>query len=100
MYEEGESDPTNTQEVLLTSMDELESENINIFPNPADNFILINANESISLIELYNNKGQLLSKNKTNGKSFEFDISEFEAGIYFLRIETKNNTFSKQIIKK
>lgn len=100
IYDEGESGPTNTQEVLLTSTDEIDSEKVNVFPNPAAKYVLINSKEAISTIELYNSKGQFLSKTKTNEKSYKLDISELEAGIYFLRIETKTNTFSKQIIKK
>lgn len=100
VYEEGESDPTNTQEVLLTSNDEFAAESIKVFPNPADDFVFLNSDELIYSIKLYNYNGQVLIEKNTKAKSSKLDVSELMPGIYFLKMETGNQSVVRQIIKK
>jgi len=76
---------------------------VSIYPNPASNQISIDANfmhnETITTI-MYNISGALISQteNKYNSEPIQLDISTREAGIYFLKISTKNYTVTKKII--
>ena len=100
VYEEGESDPTNTQEVLLTGIDDIEDVNIEVFPNPADDKVFLNSKETIHSVRLYDYTGQVLMKKSINDKSHQLNISELKPGIYFLMMETENRSVTEQIIKK
>jgi hypothetical protein len=73
---------------------------INIYPNPAKNFVNINANSIIQSIQLYDAQGRLLQikyqdKNQTN-----LDISARAKGIYFLKITTDNGIKIEKLIKE
>ncbi len=99
VYDEGESDPTNVQEVLLTVTEELEDKFITVFPNPANQYVYLDADKPISSIRLLNNAGQELMNMTFKDKSVKIDISELKQGIYFLLIETGKKSFIKQVIK-
>jgi hypothetical protein len=100
VYDEGESEPTNIQEVLLTTTDEFESDCINVFPNPAGDYVFLNSDEPINSYIIYNYNGQSLMKKKTNDKSYKLNISQLKPGIYFVVIESGNRSVSRQFIKK
>ena len=99
VYDEGESDPTNIQEVLLTATDEFEEGNMAIYPNPADSYVWIDSEKSISSVKIYNCTGQILMDRKFEDKSLKLDISELQQGIYFLLIETGETSIFRQLIK-
>ncbi|MEM5565313.1 aryl-sulfate sulfotransferase [Psychroserpens sp. AS72] len=71
--------------------------NLNIYPNPASNYININSREAIDKIELYSILGQKVIEVKHNST---IDISAFKTGIYFVKIYAGDRTISKKIIKK
>jgi len=62
------------------------SENVihtkNVYPNPVKNMVNIKSNSKISKIELYNNQGQLILKNKNLSK---LDLTNISNGIYFIK---------------
>jgi hypothetical protein len=101
VYDEGESAPTNIQEILLTGMEDLSaSASVIVFPNPAGQFVYIDAGEAISSVSLYNYDGQELNSNLTiNGHSAMADLSGMKDGIYFLLIRTKDQSIYRQVIK-
>lgn len=76
------------------SITDLENSKIKVFPNPVSNFLFIENYEMNDVIKISNSIGQLVySKNNSTNK---IDFSNFQAGIYFLKLD--NNTF--KIIKK
>ncbi|MDL2238689.1 C25 family cysteine peptidase [Bacteroidales bacterium OttesenSCG-928-L14] len=77
------------------------SEQIKIYPNPANDFINIEAKE-MSKILIYNSIGQLLKLYEVNNHHTIIDVSMFDSGIYYLQIQRENNysITSKIIITK
>lgn len=75
---------------------------INVFPNPFKNAISIySADFLINQVTIYNHIGMLVEK-KDNiySKSCTFSLNK-PAGIYFLKITTKNgNTFTTKVLKQ
>lgn len=72
--------------------------NFTTYPNPATNFININAKSNISNLKIYNNLGQIVKEetNKTGA-----DISELSSGIYMIKVTDESgnlgvNKFIKQ----
>lgn len=88
---------------ILTTNEKITDENISIYPNPVTDFvsIKINNNEKISLIELFNIEGKLVYSSSTLNSydTVKIDMSYFNKGMYFLKINLKNNkTIYKKII--
>jgi len=74
--------------------------NFNIYPNPAEDQLLISTDDLDNYtIKIYN----LLGKNmleKINSNSKTLDISFLESGVYFLKISKGNNQKTIKLIKK
>ncbi|MBC5835489.1 T9SS type A sorting domain-containing protein [Flavobacterium sp. F372] len=83
----GVSKQTN-QFINLLSIDEFETNEFLIYPNPVTDIIHLNLKEEKNEISIYNSVSQLVLKTKNTNK---IDVSEFAAGIYFIEI----NDFSK-----
>lgn len=75
---------------------------VKIYPIPARNEITIEA-ENIETISLFNTVGQLVVERKVDAEMaiHQLDVSEYEAGIYFLKIKMKNgNWIEEKIVVK
>ncbi|MFT4683425.1 MAG: endoglucanase [Urechidicola sp.] len=76
-----------TEETL--SISDFNAENkIVVYPNPASNYITINAQENIKKIELYDIKGMSYKINLTNNS---IKLPNVDNGIYFIKIIFNNN---------
>lgn len=80
------------------SINENNSFNFIIYPIPTKNIMIIESQAEISKIEIYNNLGQLILKNKMEN---QLDISNIMQGLYFVKVEDVNgNCDVKKLIKK
>lgn len=99
---------TNTSSITQSvstcaAVNELSTNNeINIFPNPAKEQITISSSSPIRLIKMFSVDGKLvLQKNNANNVlSQSINISELNAGIYFLNCITEEGERSFKIIKE
>jgi plastocyanin len=91
---------------LSTGIEEdLGENNLSVYPNPASQKVFVslnNVNESDFTVHIYNLAGKQLvhSKLKNTNSPVEFDISEFESGLYFMRIETLQNSDIVKFVKQ
>jgi len=76
----------------------------NIYPNPSHNSVNISykleKKQDINF-EIYNEAGiSVYNKNinKTKSENIEVDVSNFNKGIYFVKLRTKNNHITKKFI--
>lgn len=68
------------------------SNELSIFPNPATNFILIKSNDFlIKSIEFYDISGKLISKEFVNNWEFYYNLSNFAQGLYLIKISGEDN---------
>jgi len=83
----------------LTSINELTSigNMINVFPNPSNRVVNIDAPVNITEIQIENIMGQCVSNGIYNTKKVIEDISALSPGIYFIKI---NDTYVKKIVKE
>lgn len=73
---------------------------VNIYPNPAIDLISIESEISAPfLINLTSPNGQLLYSKTMEGTSYQFDLSSFHKGIYFITIRSNDFVTTKKIIK-
>lgn len=91
--------------VTCTGVNELSgSENILLYPNPADDFLhIVIPNELLSFvtsIEIRDALGRLVLKETQSGDITKIDLSHMEHGIYFIQISAKDKLIrSEKIVK-
>ncbi len=75
---------------------------INIFPNPAKNYVNIeNKNDENTNISIINNLGVIVKQMEIPAKSNELiNITDLVTGIYYLQCYSKNQIQIKKIIIK
>ena len=66
---------------------------ISVYPNPANNKITIDANDVVEL-KLFDVLGKQIFATKTP----EVDVSDFNDGVYFIQVQTKQSTTTQKII--
>lgn len=73
---------------------------VQIFPNPShENFNLLFKQNKKYLIEIYDVQYRLIQSLNTNGNSLTLNLSNYNEGVYFVRIKCDNYTLIKKIIK-
>jgi len=96
------NDPTNEQVdvsitlgVLVGVGENGVNEYIAVYPNPASTFLHVKSNGEITNVRLVNTIGQVVYNNSTDAN---IDISNFERGVYFIQVETKNGTNTQKVL--
>jgi len=72
---------------------------INIYPNPSNDFIYINiSNEDELQVEIFDINGKSLFNKNIFDKNKKIDVSGFSKGVYILRIIDNNEIFHEKLI--
>lgn len=69
----------------------------NVYPNP-NNGLLTIAIPAAGLLEIYNQMGQLVFQENVNYNTTEFDFSNLNDGIYFLKLHDRKNIYNSRIV--
>jgi len=83
------------------NMSGLSQEKANLFsvyPNPTNDFINIRTEKSISKICIYNRYGSNILSFDNYDR--ELNVSQLKPGLYYIRVTTDNNSYTKKVIKK
>ena len=83
-------------EAAPQAVSEIENVISAVYPNPTKDFVKIEA-ENIKNIMIFNNLCQMIFENAANGNVFEYDFSEQEAGVYFIKVETEKGVETKRV---
>lgn len=101
LFNEGESIPSDTVSVILTNMDENERTDILISPNPVTYILNIHTQSSLNTINIYDQYGKLVEiKENIHSNFYQLNTTNFNSGVYMLRIDTENSTYIERIIIK
>lgn len=86
----------------LLSISELDNKSdFNIYPNPTNSIIYIEApKNNVSKLEIFDLQGRLLKTINENKEKYQIDISNFTSATYLLKITTDKGSQSVKIIKK
>lgn len=78
---------------------ELQQPEINIFPNPATDFVTIEA-DGLTAVTLTDLNGKTLSSTAAEGRSVRLDVSGLKPGVYMIVASTRStSSFVKSILK-
>jgi len=75
----------------------LPEKNIIIYPNPANDYLVIKSEDRIEWFKIYNSEGRLIQQNKYETK---IDISTLSKGGYFLEVKSQNGVSKHKFIKE
>ena len=101
LWDEGESEPSNTKTVdVLPGIEEILFNSTQVFPNPATDVVNIQSDFIIESVIIYNHTGQIVVNEQVNSKMYQVNTSQYQSGIYFLQIATKEGSISKRVIIK
>lgn len=84
---------------IETSLNQFSQNLITLYPNPVRNVLYVKSAEQILKISLYDVAGNQLMIIKPNSKTVDLTFENIKSGIYYLRIQTENNTFVRKITK-
>jgi len=74
---------------------------LELYPNPATNFITIGNMSEYSVLEIYDTNGRLLSSETlTNSDQQQIEIAHLTEGIYFVRMESPTKVQTHYFVKK
>lgn len=86
---------------IVLSVDQLELSYFKIYPNPFMDRIHIENNGLQQYgLSVLNSLGQTIKQIQVNNDNQTIDLTELKAGIYFLRIESRENAKTMKMIKK
>jgi hypothetical protein len=97
VYYFGESGFSNPVYALITDINEVSADQIRIFPNPASQMVTIESTMEITGIKVFNNSGQIVLDEKFNALNYRIDVSQFERGVYYIRLETGDTKILRKI---
>lgn len=69
---------------------------VNSYPNPATDLLTI-TNTANSQVSIVNMQGKIIKSSLANTSSITMDVSDIEAGIYMVKIQSKQKTISKMV---
>jgi len=79
------------------SVNRIQNNQLKLYPNPTNDFLTINLEENTNNleVEVYDINGNLIIKNKMiNGE--KLDVTNIKTGIYYIQIQTENNSIFRQ----
>jgi cytochrome c peroxidase len=94
---------SNPWESISTAVSTPELQNISVYPNPTDDQLIIELNNSEGImysISIYDARGQLVESINTNDSQLTFDRKKLPPGIYELQATNGNKQRTFQIIFK
>lgn len=87
--------------ICATGLEELNSANISIYPNPAQDIVYIEGinilNKEITIIDVV---GKKVISSKVRSNKQKIDISSLTQGLYFIQLNDGNDTITHKFIKK
>lgn len=98
--ENGAIDNATHEVVLFTGVNDVKASNVKIYPNPASDRVNIQAEATINNVKVYNRIGQLVYEQNAQSKVMNFNTSDFETGLYILKIETIDGLIVESVIIK
>ena len=87
---------------IVATADMIEEVNskLEIYPNPANDRLFIEAEIEIENVVVYDIYGRSQQSTVNGQQSLSIDLSKLNAGIYFIKINTEEGNIVKRIIKK
>ncbi len=96
------SDTIHVQFDDCTGINTIENNNLSIYPNPAQDYIVIagNAKQFIENIQIFDITGKSVKTVIASGAKQSVDISTLQNGVYFVKVNTSEDVKTIRMVKK
>jgi hypothetical protein len=74
-----------------TGINAITTGNVRIYPNPATSAVNIEMAQQFTSVEVYSMVGSLLFTGNVSGNLLKLDVSNFDRGVYFLKLINQNS---------
>lgn len=81
-------------------LNELQSEDVSIYPNPSSDLITINSDHLINKVRIIDVSGRLVYETRPFTQQLDVSLASFEKGAYITIIQTPTREVIKKIIKQ
>jgi Leucine-rich repeat (LRR) protein len=82
-------------------INEINASNISIQPNPFNNELKITLDKSYNgVLEVYNTIGEIITSEKLQSRNVTLNTSNWNAGVYILKVATNAGVVVKKVIKR
>lgn len=82
---------------ISTGVNELESSQVILFPNPADDFISVESKMNISSVYIFDLSGREIKSVYTADDNLKIQTSDLETGVYVFKIKTSDGTVIRKV---
>ena len=103
LYENGMTSVRTAKVILKSWEDNIEENttiNCNVYPNPTNDRLYIEAETEIEDVVVYDIYGRCQQLSAISGQPSVIDVYDLKSGIYFVKINTHEGNIVKRIIKK
>jgi murein tripeptide amidase MpaA len=83
---------TGTPEILLNDLQ------VNIHPNPANDYVLITSDTEMNEVEILNQLGQTVYNKVVKNTNVNLNITKFESGVYYVRVKSNEGTALQKLV--
>ncbi len=100
---ENEANPNMAGKVTVVNRLSVEDKflkNLNFYPNPVKNNLIISSLFTIETYQIYNVLGSLVAEGKGGGKTTLIDMSQLNSGLYFVKVASSNLQTTLKIAKE
>jgi len=89
------------QETITTDVESNDETRINIYPNPASNYLIIRYLNNCQFIDIQSLTGSVVWSARLKGETeVTIPVSQLPDGLYFIRIRCYEKTFTEKFIKR
>jgi hypothetical protein len=97
VYDECEA-ASDTVFLIITDVNATTYPYINIYPNPASEFIYIKSGTTVRQLTIKNSLGLTIYRNNFEGKGVRINLSALQKGMYYLIIETSAGCSTRKLL--
>ncbi|HTL83406.1 MAG TPA: T9SS type A sorting domain-containing protein, partial [Bacteroidia bacterium] len=84
--------------MTLGAEEEVETDNLNIMPNPSSGIFKFETNWTTGMISIFNSMGEQVLEKELDATNNVIDLSDQADGIYFVNVNSGKENFSRKII--
>lgn len=95
------SDPLDVTITILLGLTEFQHHGIYVYPNPATEVLNLNSTQlELERVAIFNVLGSKLTELEVTLQEFAIDLSSLSSGMYILKVQSANKSFTTRFIKR